>query len=93
MCGGSYEYLCYKDPDDLIHRIDLIDNMKNRLIELGYLDAAKETESIKLIINQFTVNMGARLDRLSEIWRAVEWMDSGDSGIERVEEEIKKYRG
>lgn len=32
-------------------------------------------------------------DRLNDVMKAVEWYDSSDSGIDRVDEAIKKYRG
>ena len=92
MSGGSYNYLCYNDAEDILNKQADIAVMRDRLIGLGFSDAAKETETILLISDQYTVRMEARLERLNGIWHAVEWMDSNDSGIEEVEKEIKKYR-
>jgi hypothetical protein len=66
--------------------------MRDRLTEEGYLDAAKETEEVILVINSFNVRMQARLERLSQVWRAVEWCDSGDSGKEYIKTEVEEYR-
>ena len=92
MSGGSYNYLCFKEAYEIHeHRQDLTD-MRDRLTQLGFLDAAKETESILLILDSFEVRIQARIDRLKDVWHSVEWKDSADSGIEAVEEAIKKYR-
>jgi hypothetical protein len=92
MSGGSYNYLCYKDSAELFqHRTELAE-MRDRLTALGYLDAAKETESILLILDSFEVRTQARIDRLKKLWQAVEWADSGDWDKEDIEEEIQKYR-
>lgn len=61
-------------------------------LELGYEDAAEETEQIKLMANAFRVRMEIRIDRLRHVWKAVEWYDSCDSGMELVEQAMKKYR-
>ena len=51
MSGGSYNYLCFKEAYEIHeHRQDLND-MRDRLIQLGFLDAARETESILLILD------------------------------------------
>lgn len=92
MSGGSYDYLCYKDVFELESQREHIVRMRDRLIELGHLDAAKETESVILVLDSFKVRMEARLERLKEVWRAVEWLDSGDSGKDCVDEAIKEFQ-
>ena len=92
MSGGSYNYLCYKTSDDILDGKEDIHKMRDRLTELGYLDAAKETESVLLMLDAFEVRLQARIDRLNDVWRAVEWCDSGDSGTDDIIEEIEKYR-
>ena len=92
MSGGSFNYLCYKDGIDIFERREELKSMRDRLIELGYLDAAKETESILLVMDSFEVRLQARLDRIRDVWQTVEWCDSGDSEKEDVEKAIEKYR-
>lgn len=92
MSGGSYNYLCYKDSNEIHNSRSDIESMRDRLIQLGHLDAAKETESILLTLDAFYVKMQARIDRLNEVWHAVEWYDSGDYGATSVDEAIEKYR-
>jgi len=93
MSGGSYDYLCYADATELFNKRQSISDMVTALAGLGHLDAARETESIKLILNQFEVQIDARLRRLQDVWKAVEWTESGDTGPEAIEIAIAKYRG
>lgn len=94
MSGGSYNYLCLKDADQIREREEELQWMADRLSELGYAqDAAQETMEVLLTIRAFETRMQARIDRLRGIWRAVEWWDSGDSGEDSLEHELKVYRG
>lgn len=93
MSGGSYDYLCFKEFDELITNKDSIEEMATRLIELGYADAAKETLQVEYIIEQARVRVETHIDRLKELWKAVEWHDSGDSAYDRVEKAYKDYQG
>ena len=94
MSGGSYNYLFMQLSDDVYDFSALaeMESMASRLIELGYVDAGKETLHLKYTIEQSMARTEVMLERLADVWKAVEYYDSSDSGIERVEEEIKKYR-
>jgi hypothetical protein len=92
MSGGSFNYLCYAEPDELFRKREDLRNMVEALTELGHVDAAKETESVLLVLNHFEARMRARMDRLNEVWRSVEWVQSGDSAPSRVDEAIAEYR-
>lgn len=43
MSGGSFNYLCYREVDDLINSQDDLESMRNALIKYGYEDIAKDT--------------------------------------------------
>ncbi len=94
MSGGSYNYLCYKNSQEIggYEALEEMEKMRDRLVALGYPDAAKETEQLRLAINSFHVRMDACLERINEVWQSVEWYDSGDSELKEVNEAIKKYR-
>jgi hypothetical protein len=94
MSGGSYNYLCnvFSTHGLFTHEDDL-EAMTDRLADLGFKDAAEETYKILTIIRAADVRIETMLWRLQDVWKAVEWNDSGDWGIDRVEEVIKKYRG
>jgi hypothetical protein len=94
MSGGSYNYLCnaWDLPDLIEHRTELKE-MADRLTDLGHVDAAKETAALLLEINRAEVWALARAERLSEVWRAVEWHDSSDWGADAIDKALDKYRG
>ena len=95
MSGGSYDYLCFKDAPELCdgHYQSILESMSQRLAGLGYAeDAARETEELLLIIRQSMVRIQVRAQRLSEVWRAVEWWDSCDSGEDGLKESLARYR-
>lgn len=95
MSGGSYNYLCHAfDLDDLLERRHSLREMADRLAGLGYAeDAAKETEELLVLLNQWCVRAEVRRNRLADVWKAVEWWDSCDSGEDDVREALAKYRG
>ncbi len=92
MSGGSFNYLCFAMPSDLFEKRGDLKDMVDELSGRGYIDAAQETETISLILDHFQVLMQARLDRLCDVWQAVEWHVSGDYSKDQVETEIAKYR-
>ena len=96
MSGGSYNYLCYKDATQLLsaESDSDIQGMSDRLAGLGYAsDAAMETEQLLLTIRQSRNRIDAIVKRLSPVWRAIEWWDSGDSGEDNVKDSLENYRG
>ena len=94
MSGGSYNYLFCKSGDDLVDIPGDLEAMAERLEKLGWAeDAARETEELILILRQAQVRTSLRIHRFMDIWHAVEWWDSGDSGEERVKDALAIYRG
>lgn len=93
MSGGSFDYLCLKDADALPSMVHALDAMSGELAKLGYAeDAAWETEELLCIVRQYAVRAQIRIDRLHDIWRAMEWWHSGDSGEEDVGTALAQYR-
>ena len=91
MSGGSYDYLCFMEFDKIIDNLDLLDKMAERLIELGYIAAAMETYKAKNEVEAAMVRYEAHKERLENLWRAVEWYDSGDWGLEDAKEAYIEY--
>ena len=95
MSGGSYEYLCYKDPDEMLSGSvrPHLEAMAERLSKLGWADdAAQETYEVLAILRQTETRLRVHNKRLNRVWHAVEWWDSGDSGPDALDEALSRYR-
>jgi len=88
MSGGSYDYLFTR-----VHALDdqrtMLENMAVRLEGLPY--AAEVAEQTRRVLRLVDV-ANALADSLTDVWRAVEWWDSGDSGEPAVIRECEAYR-
>ena len=86
MSGGAYSYLCF-NTDELSTRRSDLESMHKRLESSGYREAARATREVIRSLD------GAErmADALRNVWHAVEWVDSGDSGEERIVEAVAKF--
>lgn len=93
MSGGSYEYLCVASPHELPEKEEQLKKMFKRLARLGYaMDAAIETAQVRFAMKEYYKRMEVMTKRLQGVWKAVEWMDSGDWAEEDLIEALEKYR-
>lgn len=81
MSGGSYNYL-YCHVSGLEEQRGDIEHMARRLESSGYFAAARATRNVLMLLDG--AERAARA--LEDVWRAVEWADSGDS----LEESVRK---
>ena len=95
MSGGSFNYLCQTwDLDGLLTKMGDLEAMSRALARLGYAqDAARETEELLVILRQWQVQTEVRLERLTPVWKAMEWWRSSDWSEDDLREELAKYRG
>jgi hypothetical protein len=95
MSGGSYNYLNSTwDLDDLLKKRGDLEDMSARLAGLGWAeDAARETEELLVMLRQWEIRAETRINRLRDVWKAVEWWDSNDWSEAQVREALAKYRG
>ena len=94
MSGGSYNWM-YNNHDEELFSYDYkrdLDEMVDKLVELGYQDAAREAEELLLTIKQAETRAEVMHNRLSDIFKAIEWAEDGDSTPARIEQAIKEYR-
>ena len=94
MSGGSWNYLCYKDIDELMNgsSTELLQDMVDRLNSAGFKDVAKDTQRLVEYIKSASIRIETLFETLSPVFKAVEWFDSGDWGEETLNNEILKYR-
>ena len=94
MSGGSWDYLYCKDVDELMNgsAIELLQDMSDRLVALGYTDVAEDTQRLTEYIKSANIRIETLFEMLSPVFKAVEWFDSGDYGKETLNNEVLKYR-
>lgn len=96
MSGGSYDYLCHQDGDTLQYKDEMVTKMTDRLVELGEPELAGATRTAQHLArllydgdaSPFTELLGV----LRQAWKAVEWYDSADWGVDRLADELASAR-
>ena len=92
MSGGSFNYLCYNDTEDLFNHIGDLEDMREALIKYGYEDVAEDTQRLIEYIKSAKCTIGTLRKMLEPVFHAVEWYESGDYGKETMIEILEKYR-
>lgn len=92
MSGGSLNYLCYKEPEDLFHCIGEMEEAEQVLIGQGALDVAKDVRRLIEYVKSAEVRISVLAGNLRDVFHAVEWMLSGDSGEATLKKHIEQYR-
>lgn len=92
MSGGSYNYLCYESFPEIMERTEDMETIAYRLIKLGAKDIAEDIRDLINYCKDAKHTIMDACERLHEVFRAVEWLDSGDIGEDDMQREIKRYR-
>lgn len=94
MSGGSYDYLCFKEADELFNSESSIKEMFDALAGLGYAeDAARATMDLLLEVRRSRVCLQAMKDKLEPVWKAIEWWHSCDTSEDDLKRSLDEYRG
>ena len=104
MSGGSFNYLCYKDADDILCDTftwtDQFDYKMKALEDYKDFDNVEEFETfLKSALDDIAsyhdlrMRLQAKLEKYHSVMKAIEWHHSGDSGDEAVKRELKDLRG
>ncbi len=89
MSGGSFDYLCLKEDEDLIWKADEIREMARAIREYpGGETAARDTERVAAKIDARTALVD---EDLRKVWHDVEWHHSADVGAETVHKTLASY--
>ena len=78
MSGGSFNYLWFSEPQDLIYKQEDIEEMACELEKLGRPDIAKDTREIVNIIKSSMATTESLVKSLEKVWKAIEWWKSCD---------------
>lgn len=96
MSGSSYEYLYFNSVSDMLTKygaLEQLERMCKRLEGLSYAKlAAAKSRRVQDRLTKLEASIQKNLDDLHDVWRAVEWWDSGDWGEGEVKRAIEKMR-
>lgn len=95
MSGGYYEYVGWKDIEELIlyHNQSQLDGIHKRLLGLNYSqDAAIATGRILNDIREFMESMTPCIQEIREVWQELEYWDSNDHSELQFKDALKRWR-
>lgn len=93
MSGGSLDYLFSKEPEELFYATYSLEQAEKYLIECGAVDVAKDVRRLIEYVLSARNRIEVMQENLREVFKAIEWEQSGDSGKDRVDRAIAAYRG
>jgi hypothetical protein len=85
MSGGSHNYLYSRASDEMCGLASEIEQMADAIGD-GFPSARARTSRVALLLRE----AATEAVRLSDLWKAVEWHQSGDWGRYRVRSEAAK---
>lgn len=94
MSGGRYNYLCYKEPEELLcgNNIDYLEDMCGLLLKLGYDDIARDMQRLVEYCKTAYNRMDVLSHQLNDVMHAIEWYESSDYGLDNLKEHLENYR-
>ena len=92
MSGGSFNYLCYKEPVNLFHHIEDLEDVERYLLRNGYYDVAHDVRRQIEYLESARNRIEVLHEQLSPVLKAVEWYVSGDYGEDSLKRAVEKYR-
>lgn len=92
MSGGSLNYLCYKEPEELFHYLRELEEVEQELLTRGAQDIARDVRRLIEYIKSAENRISILSEQLNPIFRAVEWRQSADIGEDSLLKVIEEYR-
>lgn len=92
MSGGSLNYLYNKEPAELFHHLDDLEDVEYELLKRGAKDIARDVRRLIEYIEAAENRICVLSEQLQDIMHAVEWRLSADYGEGDLLREIEAYR-
>ena len=98
MSGGAYTTnnhrpVYYASIEDFVADPDALDLLVQDLAAIGYAnDAAALTDELLIMVRQFTIRANIRLEKLSSIWRALDYWKCQDDGEDGFKANLDEWR-
>lgn len=86
MSGGSFNYLCHKDAQQIMDGgLGDLREMAEALEDLGYYakEPAERTRALYDRFNEVLNELDAEVQALAPVWKAKEWWQSCDWGADQ----------
>ena len=92
MSGGSLNYLCYKEPEELFNHVADMEEVEATLLAEGYVDIAQDVRRLIEYTQTAKIRIGVLHRNLADVFHAVEWYHSADYGKDTMLEAFNRYR-
>lgn len=92
MSGGSLNYLCYKEVNQLFDHVDDMEKVEATLLAEGYEDIARDVRRLIEYVKTAENRISVLRDKLEDVFHAVEWYDSADYSRATMLAIFDKYR-
>lgn len=87
MSGGSFDYLCFKSPGEVIESAELTNMLEVMYREFPDALATQETAKLLAVRDELKRRVGG----LQDVWQSIEWWRSCDTSRESAAEAIQKF--
>lgn len=93
MSGGSLNYLYNKTTmGEIAEYINDIEQVEAEMLKRGYKDIAMDTRRLIEYIRSAENRIECLAEKLSPVFKAVEWYYSADSDGKHIDEAVERYR-
>ncbi len=93
MSGGSLNYLYSKTAmGEIAENVDDIEQVECEMLKRGYKDIAMDARRLIEYIRSAENRIECLAEKLGPVFKAVEWYYSADSGEERIDDAVERYR-
>lgn len=92
MSGGSLNYLCWAETNELFHRYDDLQEAEEFLLNNGYEDIARDTRRLIEYCKTAYNRIGVLQEQLNDVFHAIEWYKSADIGEKSLVKRLEEYR-
>lgn len=92
MSGGSYNYLCNKQPDDLLSCREDLERARDDLIHYGAGDVAGVVSEILALATVYRQSVDPRMAAIEHVLHELEWWQSNDHSEADFRKAVNEYR-
>jgi hypothetical protein len=92
MSGGSYNYLCNRQPGELLDCREDIESARHSLLALDAADVAQVLTDVLGIIGNYRPAVEAKMDSVYGVLHELEWWHSNDHSEEDFRAALAEHR-